>query len=41
MLEKMKNISKDHGNNYDCLFLCILSHGYKGKENILIGVNVL
>ncbi|XP_067214765.1 caspase-8 isoform X2 [Linepithema humile] len=30
MLNKMKNISKDHGNNYDCLFLCILSHGYKG-----------
>lgn len=30
MLEKIKNITKDHGNKYDCLFLCILSHGYKG-----------
>ncbi|XP_011860873.1 PREDICTED: caspase-8 [Vollenhovia emeryi] len=30
MLEKLRNISKDHGQNYDCLFLCILSHGYKG-----------
>jgi len=33
MLEKIKNISKDHGNKYDCLFLCILSHGYKGKNS--------
>lgn len=31
MLEKIKNISKDHGKKYDCLFLCILSHGYKGE----------
>ncbi|XP_036141437.1 caspase-3 isoform X4 [Monomorium pharaonis] len=30
MLEKIRNISKDYGNKYDCLFLCILSHGYKG-----------
>ncbi|KAM0735275.1 Caspase-8 [Formica fusca] len=30
MLEKIKNISKDHDNKYDCLFLCILSHGYRG-----------
>ncbi|XP_025995453.2 caspase-8 isoform X2 [Solenopsis invicta] len=30
ILEKIRNISKDHGNEYDCLFLCILSHGYKG-----------
>ncbi|KYN22703.1 Caspase-10 [Trachymyrmex cornetzi] len=30
MLEKIKNISKDYGIKYDCLFLCILSHGYKG-----------
>ncbi|KAL6256107.1 hypothetical protein P5V15_012231 [Pogonomyrmex californicus] len=30
MLEKMKNISKDYGTKYECLFLCILSHGYKG-----------
>jgi len=33
MLEKIKNISKDHGNKYDCLFPCILSHGYKGKNS--------
>lgn len=31
MLKKIKNISKDYGKKYDCLFLCILSHGYKGK----------
>ncbi|XP_011706228.1 PREDICTED: caspase-8 [Wasmannia auropunctata] len=30
MLEKIKNISRDYGKTYDCLFLCILSHGYKG-----------
>ncbi|KYM80454.1 Caspase-8 [Atta colombica] len=30
MLEKIKNISKNYGIKYDCLFLCILSHGYKG-----------
>lgn len=30
ILEKIKNISKDYGIKYDCLFLCILSHGYKG-----------
>ncbi|KAL6438785.1 hypothetical protein ACFW04_004643 [Cataglyphis niger] len=30
MLEKIKNIAKDYGNKYDCLFLCILSHGYRG-----------
>ncbi|XP_018397729.1 PREDICTED: caspase-10-like [Cyphomyrmex costatus] len=30
MLEKMKNISKNYDEKYDCLFLCILSHGYKG-----------
>ncbi|XP_024879885.1 caspase-3-like isoform X1 [Temnothorax curvispinosus] len=29
MLEKIRNISKDHGKKYDCLFLCILSHGYE------------
>ncbi|XP_036141422.1 caspase-8 isoform X2 [Monomorium pharaonis] len=37
MLEKIRNISKDYGNKYDCLFLCILSHGYKGS----IGNNFL
>ena len=31
MLEKIKNISKNYGIKYDCLFLCILSHGYKGE----------
>lgn len=31
MLEKIRNISRDHGKMYDCLFLCILSHGYEGK----------
>jgi len=31
MLEKIKNISKNYGTKYDCLFLCILSHGYKGE----------
>ncbi|XP_032676854.1 caspase-8-like isoform X1 [Odontomachus brunneus] len=30
MLEKIKNIPSEHGINYDCLFLCILSHGYEG-----------
>lgn len=30
MLEKIRNISKN-GKKYDCLFLCILSHGYKGE----------
>lgn len=30
MLQEIKNISKNYGNKYDCLFLCILSHGYKG-----------
>ncbi|XP_071637620.1 caspase-8 isoform X1 [Temnothorax longispinosus] len=30
MLEKIRNISKNHGKKYDCLFLCILSHGYEG-----------
>lgn len=34
MLEKIKNISKDHDNKYDCLFLCILSHGYRGKNRV-------
>ncbi|XP_032676857.1 caspase-8-like isoform X2 [Odontomachus brunneus] len=31
MLEKIKNIPSEHGINYDCLFLCILSHGYEGR----------
>ncbi|KAL0113490.1 hypothetical protein PUN28_012562 [Cardiocondyla obscurior] len=30
ILETIKNISKNYGNKYDCLFLCILSHGYEG-----------
>ncbi|XP_029157993.1 caspase-8-like [Nylanderia fulva] len=30
MIETIKNIPKDYGNKYDCLLLCILSHGYKG-----------
>ncbi|XP_025163169.1 caspase-10-like isoform X2 [Harpegnathos saltator] len=30
MLEKIKNIPNEYGINYDCLFFCILSHGYKG-----------
>lgn len=34
MLEKIKNIPKEHGNKYDCLFLCILSHGCKGMLSI-------
>ncbi|XP_020287783.1 caspase-8-like [Pseudomyrmex gracilis] len=31
MLEKIKNIPQEYGNKYDCLFLCILSHGCKGS----------
>ncbi|XP_014473479.1 PREDICTED: caspase-10-like isoform X2 [Dinoponera quadriceps] len=30
MIDKIKNIPNEHGISYDCLFLCILSHGYKG-----------
>ncbi|RLU27033.1 hypothetical protein DMN91_000832 [Ooceraea biroi] len=30
ILKKISNIPKDHGNTFDCMFLCILSHGYTG-----------
>ncbi|XP_053978676.1 caspase-8 isoform X1 [Hylaeus volcanicus] len=30
MLKKLENIPKEFGTDYDCIFLCILSHGCKG-----------
>ncbi|KAK2581875.1 hypothetical protein KPH14_002337 [Odynerus spinipes] len=30
MLLNIRNIPKQFGSDYDCIFLCILSHGYKG-----------
>ncbi|XP_015182861.1 PREDICTED: caspase-8 [Polistes dominula] len=30
MLSKIRNLSKLFGSDYDCIFVCILSHGYKG-----------
>ncbi|CAD1472065.1 unnamed protein product, partial [Heterotrigona itama] len=30
ILTKLENIPKDFGTNYDCIFVCILSHGCKG-----------
>ncbi|KAK9303168.1 hypothetical protein QLX08_005109 [Tetragonisca angustula] len=30
ILTTLENIPKDFGTNYDCIFLCILSHGCKG-----------
>ena len=31
ILTTLENIPKDFGTNYDCIFLCILSHGCKGE----------
>ncbi|XP_076181988.1 caspase-8 Dredd isoform X2 [Ptiloglossa arizonensis] len=30
ILENLKNIPNEFGTDYDCIFVCILSHGYKG-----------
>ncbi|XP_012137114.1 caspase-8 Dredd isoform X2 [Megachile rotundata] len=30
MLKKLEDIPKDFGTDYDCIFVCILSHGCKG-----------
>lgn len=31
ILATLENIPKDFGTDYDCIFVCILSHGCKGK----------
>ncbi|KAL2749618.1 caspase-8-like [Vespula maculifrons] len=31
ILSTIRNLSKQFGCDYDCIFLCILSHGYKGN----------
>lgn len=31
ILTTLENIPKDFGTDYDCIFVCILSHGCKGK----------
>lgn len=30
IITTIKNITQQHGSNYECIFLCILSHGYEG-----------
>lgn len=31
MLKKLESVPKDFGADYDCIFICILSHGCKGS----------
>lgn len=30
IITTIKNITQQHGSDYDCIFLCLLSHGYEG-----------
>lgn len=32
ILKKLEDIPKEFGTDYDCIFVCILSHGCKGKN---------
>lgn len=40
MLKKLKDIPKEYGTDYDCIFVCILSHGCKGEYMILFMLSV-